>query len=154
MNLGQRGEALIKSYEKLRLKAFKPTPDDPWTIGWGHTHNVKEGDVCTPKQADKWFLEDTAEAIHHVSKMMSVLEIDLTQSMIDALVSLVYNEGPKAIDQSNTIYRALSKEDWFGAWRGFSLWIIEGGKPSLGLARRRGKEMDLFLEDGMNKASQ
>lgn len=33
MILVQRGVAIIKSYEKLALVAYKPTPNDVWAIG-------------------------------------------------------------------------------------------------------------------------
>lgn len=62
MVLGECGKKLIKSYETLRLEAYMPTPNDKPTIGWGHTKGVKMGDVCNVAQAEKWFLEDTAEA--------------------------------------------------------------------------------------------
>lgn len=145
ITLGPRGEALIKSYETLRLKAYMPTPNDKPTIGWGHTRNVKMGMTCTAQQAEQWFKEDVAEATTEVNK----LTVALTQSMFDALVSLVYNVGPDAVDQANTIYRALMKKDYIAAWRGFSLWTKQAGKDLLGLARRRAKEMDLFLQDGL-----
>ncbi len=52
VNIGSAGLYLIKSFEQCRLKAFKPTPNDVWTIGWGHTNGVKEGDTCTQEEAD------------------------------------------------------------------------------------------------------
>jgi GH24 family phage-related lysozyme (muramidase) len=35
MQMNARGLALLKSFEKCRLEAYLPTPDDKPTIGWG-----------------------------------------------------------------------------------------------------------------------
>jgi len=60
MKIGAKGIELIQSYEKCRLEAYMPTPDDVPTIGWGHIRGVSLGDTCTQEQADAWFLEDIA----------------------------------------------------------------------------------------------
>ena len=55
MMIGPRGLDLIKSYEKLRLVAYAATEEERkqgiWTIGWGHTRGVKQGDTCTEAEA-------------------------------------------------------------------------------------------------------
>lgn len=143
--LGDRGTLLITSFEQLKMVSYLPTPEDVPTIGWGHTKDVKLGMSCTIGQARKWFDEDTAEAIAAVQK----LKCNLTQSMFDALCSLVYNVGSEAISSESTIGKALASTDYFAAWAGFSLWRKQNKKNLLGLARRRAKEMVLFLEDGV-----
>jgi lysozyme len=149
MDLGNRGANLIKQYEKLRLLAYKPTPVDVWTIGWGSTRGVKEGMVITVEEAHERFAEDTRYAIDGVRDV----RVELTQSMFDALVSLVYNCGPGAINPVRSkmpvIGRALRGGDYYAAWAGFASWRKQKGKNLLGLARRRAKEMVLFLEDGI-----
>ena len=57
MNLGTKGIELIKSYEGCRLQAYL-CPAGAWTIGWGHTAGVYEGQVITQEEADRMFLED------------------------------------------------------------------------------------------------
>jgi lysozyme len=143
MTLGKRGEALIKSKETLRLKAYLPTPHDVPTLGWGHTRNVTIGMTCTAEQAERWFQEDVAGAV----RIIGFLGFELSQSMFDALVSLVYNAGPAPLATTATIGAALRKRDWFGAWRGFALWTKQGSKDLRGLAERRAQEMALFMED-------
>lgn len=154
ITLGPRGAALIKSYETLRLKAYKPTPDDVWTIGWGSTRGVKAGMVIDEFQAEERFREDTrdaVEAVDYLNRRMLSKGYGLTQSMIDALVSLVFNVGPSCISASATIGKALLVGNYYSAWRGFSLWTKQAGNDLLGLARRRSEEMSLFLEDGIPK---
>lgn len=145
MKLGDRGIKLIKSFEEYRSRAYLPTPDDVPTIGWGHTRGVKMGDVCTVEQAEKWFMEDAASSV----KAVNSLSVKLTQSMFDALVSLIFNVGAGAVSSSSTIGKALVVVDYFSACAGFFLWRKQNKKDLLGLARRRAQEMVLFFEDGL-----
>lgn len=150
--LGLRGESLIKSYETLRLETYMPTKNDRPTIGWGHTRNVKIGDIITKDQAEKFFREDVQDTIDAVR----ALPCALTESMADALISLVFNVGSKAISSGSSIGLALMSSpskptNYFSAWRAFALWTKQGSNDLLGLARRRAKEMDLFLQDGLPK---
>lgn len=160
--LGPRGAALIKSYETLRLKAYKPTPNDVWTVGYGSTRGVVEGMVINEMQANERFIQDTKTAVEAVGKLQDKMRSvgnNLTPSMIDALISIVFNGGPAVISSSNTIGRSLlsSRADkYYLAWRGFALWTKQRNKTVttedddlLGLARRRSQEMMLFLEDGI-----
>lgn len=147
MTLGERGEQLIKKYEQLRLKAYMPTPEDRATLGWGHTKGVRMGDVCTTEQADRWFTEDVSKFELHVQ----ALAVPLTQSMFDALVSLLYNVGPSCLNPGMIIGDALRRGAYYVACGGFINWRKQSGKDLLGLARRRVSEMGLFLEDGIPK---
>ena len=40
MKISENGLKLIRSFEGCRLEAYK-CPAGVWTIGWGHTGNVK-----------------------------------------------------------------------------------------------------------------
>lgn len=153
MKLGPRGEKLIKSYETLKFSAYLPTKDDVWTIGYGHTKGIKKGEICTIDQAEKWFREDVAWAEEAVNYLVSPGGVKLTQSMFDALVSLVFNVGPSCVKVGSTIGDALRQNSAFYlACDGFFLWRKQAGKDLLGLARRRAKEMSLFLEDDFRGA--
>lgn len=145
LRLGTRGETLIKGYETLRLTAYKPTPNDVWTCGWGHTRDVTADTTCTREQAQVWFDADVASAVSAVNG----LGVPLTQSMFDALASLVFNAGPGCVLPTSTIGSALRRLDYYTAWGGFTLWRKQTGRDLLGLARRRSREMTLFLEDGV-----
>jgi lysozyme len=55
----EKAIALIKDYEKCRLKAYQCSAG-VWTIGWGTTvypnnERVKEGDTCSQLEADFYF---------------------------------------------------------------------------------------------------
>lgn len=142
MRISAAGIALIKSYERLRLEAYRPTPNDVPTIGWGHTRGVKMGDTCTEGQAVVWLLEDLSES----EEAVNAIEVHLTQGMFDALVSLTFNVGTAAVDGRHLIGRELRRGDYVAAWRGFALWINQAGRPLRGLMLRRAREMEMFWE--------
>jgi len=143
MNLGHRGETLIKKIETLSLTSYKASEHDPWTIGWGHTTGVHEGMTITEAAAEILFRSDVADS----EKAVNDLCINLTQSMFDATVSLCFNVGPRAISGRSTIGRALRRRQWIEAWQGFSLWV-RTKNMELGQSRRRSLEMILFVADG------
>lgn len=140
MVLGESGSALIKSYEKLRLNAYLPTPDDVWTIGWGHTKGVNEGDVCTEEQAQEWFREDTQWAVDCIND--NVRE-PMTQNEFDALVSLVFNIGCPAF-RASTLLKYLNLGNFEAAIAEFRKWNKQAGRELAGLTNRREKEAELF----------
>lgn len=138
--INQAGLDLIKSFETLRLTAFKPTENDVWTIGWGHTQGVHEGDICTQDQADAWLLSDLAWAETAVETHAT---IGLSDNQFSALVSLVYNIGEPNFD-SSTLLRDLNAADVVDAARQFLVWDKQRGVDLPGLDRRRKAEEALF----------
>ena len=51
-SIGNAGLELIKKFEGCRLVAYRCAAG-VWTIGYGHTQGVKQGQTCTQKQAEK-----------------------------------------------------------------------------------------------------
>jgi len=141
MILGDHGKTLIKSFEQLRLTAYKRFPTEPWTIGWGHAKGVQAGDTCTEDQAEAWFIEDTQEA---VDANNSLLVVTVTQNQFDALVSFAYNVGIGA-ESHSTLLRLVNASDFAGAANEFTKWDHVNGVVVPGLLRRREAERDLFL---------
>ena len=139
-NLGEAGVALIREFEQCRLRAYKPTPDDVWTIGWGHTAGVRMGDTCTQEEADAWFAEDVVRFEQAVNAAVTV---PLTQNEFDALVSFAYNVGVGAF-RGSTLVRLLNNSDYEGAEKQFLRWTKQAGNELAGLVRRRNAERDLF----------
>lgn len=158
--------ALFKECEKRKIspysggyKAIKNWPNIkalPWTIGYGHTNNVRPDDVITQAQADKLLLIELVPRENAINKLVKV---PLTQNQFDALVSFVYNEGIAAL-QKSTLLRKLNAKDYIGAAnelihvkgtneRGRDIydgWIYAGGAISNGLVTRRKDEKALFLK--------
>jgi lysozyme len=140
VNLGAAGEALIESFEELRLAAYLDQRSIP-TIGWGHTAGVKMGDTCTEAQADAWLLEDTQTAVNGVEKSLQVF---CTQNQFDALVSFTFNVGVGA-EAHSTLIKFMNAGDTKGAADQFLVWDHVNGVPNAGLLRRRQAEQALFL---------
>lgn len=143
MQLGTQGESLIKSFEKLRLVAYKPTPKDKWTIGWGHTGlEVVEGLVWTPVEAEEYFRRDVSWA---VAKVIATTDVPLTQTQFDALVSFTFNVGATAEGHS-TLIMYVNQRKWVAVVAEFAKWNKQAGEVVPGLIARRDAEAALFME--------
>lgn len=139
----------LERYEQFRPTAYKPTPKDVWTIGYGHTHGVKEGDTCTIAQALIWLKEDTTEACNRVNRNVTV---PLTQEQFDSLVSIVFNVGPGVpgvrdgiiwlamTGGPSSLLRKLNAGDYAGAAAEFPKWNKQAGRVLGGLVARRLEE--------------
>lgn len=141
MTISQAGVALIKEFESCRLTAYRDGAEI-WTIGWGHTHAVKQGDVWTQARADLSLAEDIAE--DGENPVNRFVDVSLTQNQFDALVSFTYNEGAGRL-ASSTLLRLLNSGNPALAAEEFTKWDLVAGKPSAGLMRRRLAEQRLFL---------
>lgn len=141
MQLSEKGKALIKKYEGLRLCAYK-CPAGVWTIGYGHTNNVKQTDIITRKQADEFFDKDIKQFEKIV---LELCRVPLKQGQFDALVSFTYNVGKSAV-ASSTLLKLLNQKNYSAAANQFTRWVYANGKKLQGLVKRREEERKLFLE--------
>lgn len=139
--LSLAGLSLIRQHEGLRLEAYK-CPGDVWTIGYGHTLDVKEGDKITESQAIKLLLQDVERAEMAVNRLVLV---ELNQNQFDALVSLAFNIGAGAFKRS-TLLKRLNEGNYLAAAAEFKKWRKGGGKVLPGLVKRRKEESELFLK--------
>ena len=132
---------IIKKHEGLRLEAYLPTPNDVWTIGYGHTHTTKQGMKITAGQAESLLRKDIAWVEKAVNTLVVV---PLTQNQFDALASFVFNVGEGAFS-SSTLLRLLNSGDYEGAANQFLRWNKQKGRVLNGLTKRREEERKLFL---------
>lgn len=138
--IGAAGLALIKSFEGLRLTAYK-CPADVWTVGYGSTGpHVKPGMTITEAQADKLLQDDLDRFETSVARHAP----EATQNQFDAMVSLAFNIGTGAFEKS-TLLRKFLNGDKMGAADAFLQWVNAGGRKLEGLIRRRNAERALFL---------
>lgn len=150
MNIGLKGEALIKSFESCRLTAYQDG-GGVWTIGWGHTgRDIHEGLTITQVQADAYFDRDIARFEREVT---SLLTVPVNQNQFDALVSFAYNCGSDIDEDTkaeglgdSTLLRKLNAGDTVGAAQEFLKWNKDNGKVVAGLTRRRTAEAFLFVQ--------
>ncbi|AIL60948.1 lysozyme [Pseudomonas alkylphenolica] len=141
MRTSQRGLSLIKSFEGLRLLAYRDAVG-VWTIGYGATRGVKPGMSVTKEQAERMLLNDVQRFEPEVERLV---QVPLTGNQWDALVSFTYNLGAGNLE-SSTLLRLLNRGDYAGAAEQFPRWNKAGGKVLPGLVRRREAERVLFLE--------
>lgn len=129
--------AFVKAEEALRLKAYK-CPKGVWTIGWGHTGGVKEGDTCTREQAEVWLRSDLQSAQSALAKFINV---PVSADQFIALLSLAFNMGAQGVvEKCPKLMRALNEKDYDGAADEF-LDITNGGLAGLVARRRREAEL-------------
>jgi len=141
MKTSAAGLALIEQFEGLRLTAYQDGAG-VWTIGYGHTQGLKEGDTCTQEQAAAWLASDVAEAEAEVN---GLVKVPLNQNQFDALVSFAFNLGGQALE-SSTLLRELNAGSYALAAAQFPRWDMVAGQPSAGLQGRRAAEQELFLQ--------
>lgn len=139
MILSEKGLNFIESVEGLRLDAYLDSAGVA-TIGFGHTGDVKLGDRCTEEQAESWLQEDAKTAETVINKLVKV---PLSQNQFDSLVSFVFNIGVGNFTRS-TLLRLLNEGKYGDAAHEMGRWVYAGGKMSIGLLNRRGKEMKIF----------
>ena len=137
MKTSSKGVSLIKQFEGCRLKAYK-CPAGVWTIGYGHTAGVKEGDMITQETAESYLRNDLVTYEKAVMNYDGIYHFN--QNQFDALVSFTYNCGAgnlKNLTQSGKRTIAQISEKLL-------LYNKAGGVTLLGLQRRRAAEKVLF----------
>lgn len=128
-----KGLNLIKRFEGLYLKAYK-CPADVWTIGYGHTKNVKEGMKITSATAESMLKSDLAECERDVEKT----KLKLNQNQFDALVSFTFNCG------AGNLKKLIKNRTLSQIGEALLLYDKCNGKALAGLTKRRRAERELF----------
>ncbi len=146
MRINQAGLNLIKAFEGLELESYID-PVGIWTIGYGHTGNVKEGMVISPAQAEDLLRKDVDRTEKGVG---SIVNTNVNENEFSALISLAYNIGTAALASSTAVKR-LNIGDRLGAAQAIEWWNkgrVNGRLIELpGLTRRRAAEKALFLTE-------
>lgn len=136
MLISDVGIALIKSFEGCRLTAYQCAAG-VWTIGYGHTQGVAQGQTITQEQAEALLLSDIRRYEWYVHE--DVKET-LTQGQYDALVSFTFNCGGGCL---KTLIENRSLEQIADALLLYNK--AATGEKLEGLVRRREAERKMFL---------
>ena len=139
MNISQEGISLIKKFEGCELEAYKCAAG-VWTIGYGHTKDVKENDVITKEEAESMLVHELQEYCNDVD---IAVKVDLKQNEFDSLVSWTYNLGPTNLN-SSTMLRVLNEGKHDDVPTQIKRWNKAGGEVLKGLIRRRNAEALMF----------
>lgn len=141
MKTSDKGINLIKAYEGLVLTAYK-CPADIWTIGYGHTKDVKPGQIITALQADEFLKQD----LQMFEKAVNDHNLNINQNQFDALVSFTYNVGPGNLQKSTLLKKAKQNANDPTIAIEFAKWNKGGGRILPGLVKRRESESKLYFE--------
>ena len=139
MKISEEGKALIKKFEGCELEAYK-CPAGVWTIGYGHTKGVQQGDVWSQANADEMLDIELEEYEGYINDLVKV---ELQQHQFDALVAWVYNLGAGNLI-SSTLLVKLNAGDYIDVQHEIQRWNKANGEVLEGLVRRRKAEALLF----------
>ncbi|ECK7391395.1 lysozyme [Salmonella enterica subsp. enterica] len=140
MKTSDNGRAFIRAREGVKLAAYQDG-GGVWTIGYGHTRGVKQGQVINHEQADEFLNNDLRQVESCISERVTVA---LNQNQFDALVSFVFNVGRQAFSDS-TLLKKLNEGNYRAAADQFTRWVYDNDQFVQGLYNRRVAERDLFL---------
>lgn len=147
MKISEYAEAVMKEHEGLRLKAYR-CPAGVLTIGYGHTINVKPGDVISKDTADRLFVED----VECVEKQLDTERYSklLSQGQYDALIDFIFNLGWGKYRSSTLRKKLLCNVNDATIPNEFRRWVYgtdpkTGAKIKLpGLVKRREWEAQMY----------
>ena len=137
--ISDKGIYAIKKFEGCELIAYQDAVG-VWTIGYGHTKGVSEGDIISSAQAEAFLLKELKEYDNYVHELV---EVPLHQYQFDALVSWTYNLGPTNL-KSSTMLKVLNEGKYNEVPDQMRRWNRAGGKVLEGLVKRRAYEARLF----------
>jgi GH24 family phage-related lysozyme (muramidase) len=137
---------------KKRLSSFSETRGHP-TIGVGHLIQTSEYEKFRPYLTGRMSQQEIETLLHEDIDRLSAplrkkIEVDITQSMWDALVLQAFNTGPYTKSLGRAV-DAINRKDWSEAQKA----LLNGPTTSKGrqipiLVARRQEEAQLFLQDG------
>jgi lysozyme len=140
---------LIKEHEKLSLVAYE-LGDGKVTIGYGHAKSIyKKGDAITIEVAEAMFARDIRNAENAIRRMLDDWKkegynIEITQGMFDAMISMVFNMGVRGFRNTSFVVH-LRRGDYLAAAEVIRTTKVDDNFP--GLLGRRESEYKLFIKD-------
>ena len=139
MKPSAEGIALIKKFEGLELDSYQCSAN-VWTLGYGHTQGVAEGDSCSEEEAEIILVNDLKEFETYVN---ALVDVELDQNQFDALVAWTFNLGPTNL-RTSTLLKKLNAGEYNDVPSEIKRWNRAGGQVLDGLIRRREAEALLF----------
>ena len=146
MKISAAGIELLKQFEGCRLTAYQDSVG-VWTIGFGTTAGVKEGQTISQVKAEEYLRSDLAIFEKAVTES---IKVPVNQNQFDALVSFTYNVGVSAFRSSTLLNLINEKTDKKVVAAEFSKWVKAGNQTLPGLVSRRKAESELFLKGAKN----
>lgn len=141
-NISNAGLQKIIQREGVILHTYKDSVG-VLTIGTGHTSaagppKVVPGMVITKAENDAILMKDLAPIVKQVNQ---TVKVPITQNQFDALVSIIFNVGPKFL--TSTCMKKLNQKDYKGAAEAIMLW----NKPPEIIGRRQTEKTQFLTPD-------
>lgn len=152
LTVDDAGFDLIARWEGKRNHAYLDSVGIP-TIGIGFIRYTLGDKAGQRVQAGDYLSDDEirAEFANQVKiyedGVKTAVSAPLTQSQLNACVSLCYNIGVAAFARSS-VCRLLNQQRYRAACNAFAAWNKAGGRTLPGLANRRAAEQREFFRDG------
>jgi lysozyme len=138
--------AFISPWEGMVPVAYLDRIAQPpvWTVCYGETLGVQQGDSYTPDECASMLIERLPEYRDGLTACLPALP-DQPEGVQVALISWTYNVGVGAACRS-TLARRGNSGDWIGACNELPRWNRAGGVEVQGLTNRRAAEQTLCHE--------
>ncbi len=120
-------------------------PAGVWTIGYGHTKGVKQGDTITQENALELLKNELKD---YQRDLNGLVKVPVTESMFIALMSFIYNFGV-AKCRGYTLFKLLNEGKYVEVAEWFPRYCSPGTPYEKGLKARRLREKAMFLRDGL-----
>ena len=153
MKISKPAREKLKTLEGFRGTAYL-CPAGVWTLGYGFTEGVREGDTITQTEANDRLISELAWFENAVFVETGG---DVTQAQFDAMVLFCFNIGVEKF-RGSSVLKAHNRGDHVAAARAFGLWnkaTVNGKLQVLaGLTRRRAEEAAMYLSDSVDDTPQ
>lgn len=148
MRTSARGLAVIKHFEGFPNNGcpYRDPIGIP-TRGYGRIEGITMGSPCISEaEASRELVHLLASSYEPPVRALSAqLRRPLNQNQFDAITSAVYNLGPGVLGRGRSLGDALRSGNRFRVGAALLLYVNAGGRPFLGLIRRRNAERKLYL---------
>lgn len=131
----------LKEFEGLRLEAYQCAAG-VWTIGYGHTRGVRQGQRISAAQAAELLRGDLLP----VEQYVDGLRVCRTQGQFDALCDFAFNLGTGALQRSSLLAKVRCGAPTAEVQDEFRRWVWAGGRKLPGLVKRREWEAQRWAE--------
>lgn len=132
--------AFVGPWEGERTEAYLDRIASPpvWTVCYGETRGVKQGDRYTSTECSAMLMEALGQYRDQLIRCVPTLPLQ-SEGVQVALTSWTYNVGAGAACNS-TLAKLANAGDWRGACNQLPRWNKAGGKVVNGLTNRRAAE--------------
>jgi lysozyme len=137
MKVSANGINLVISQEGFRSNAYQDATGT-WTIGYGHTNDVWQGQVISLDQGKAYLASDLV----HVEGAINDQNLKINQNQFDALADLLFNAGTGVLSHFTPLIKVNPNDP--AITDKFNEYVYSKGVKLTDLVNRRAKEVALY----------